>query len=42
VSAKRFLIKAIENNVKPEIINIDKSGANTAAKNHTIEEIIQI
>jgi len=27
----RFLIKAIESNVKPELINIDKSGANTAA-----------
>ena len=31
ISAQRFLIKAIENNVKPELINIDKSGANIAA-----------
>ena len=31
ISAQIFLIKAIENNVKPELINIDKSGANTAA-----------
>lgn len=27
--AQNFLIKAIENNGKPEIINIDKSVANT-------------
>jgi putative transposase len=31
ISAQRFLIKAIESNFKPELINIDKSGANTAA-----------
>lgn len=31
VSAQRFLIKAIENNGKPELINIDKSGSNTEA-----------
>jgi len=31
ISAQRFLIKAIENNGKPELINIDKSGSNTAA-----------
>lgn len=31
ISAQSFLIKAIENNGKPEIINIDKSGANTSA-----------
>ena len=31
ISAQRFLIKAIESNGKPELINIDKSGANTAA-----------
>ncbi len=31
ISAQRFLIKAIESNSKPELINIDKSGANTAA-----------
>jgi len=31
ISAQRFLIKAIESNVKPELINIDKSGSNTAA-----------
>jgi len=31
ISAQRFLIKAIDNNIKPELINIDKSGANTAA-----------
>ena len=31
LSAQSFLIKAIENNGKPELINIDKSGANTAA-----------
>ncbi|PHS07184.1 MAG: IS6 family transposase [Kordia sp.] len=29
-SAQKFLNKAIENNGKPRIINIDKSGANTA------------
>jgi len=28
MSAQSFLIKAIENNGKPELINIDKSGAN--------------
>jgi putative transposase len=31
ISAQKFLIKAIENNVNPELINIDKSGANKAA-----------
>jgi len=31
LSAQSFLIKAIENNGNPELINIDKSGANTAA-----------
>ena len=31
LSAQSFLIKVIENNGKPELINIDKSGANTAA-----------
>ena len=31
ISAQRFLIKAIENNIKPELINIDKSGSNTEA-----------
>ena len=31
ISAQRFLIKAIESNVQPELINIDKSGSNTAA-----------
>jgi putative transposase len=31
MSAQSFLIKAIENNGKPELINIDKSGANTSA-----------
>jgi len=31
ISAQRFLIKTIDSNVKPELINIDKSGANTAA-----------
>jgi len=31
ISAQRFLIKAIESNSKPELINIDKSGAHTAA-----------
>ena len=31
ISAQRFLIKAIERNSKPVLINIDKSGANTAA-----------
>ena len=31
ISAQRFLIKAIENNGKPELINIDKSGSNTEA-----------
>ncbi len=30
-AALRFLTKAIERNVKPGLINIDKSGANTAA-----------
>ena len=29
--AQRFLIKAIASNGKPELINIDKSSANTAA-----------
>ncbi len=31
ISAQKFLIKAIENNVNPELINIDKSGTNKAA-----------
>ena len=31
MSAQSFLIKAIVNNCKPNIINIDKSGSNTAA-----------
>lgn len=31
ISAQNFLIKAIESNVKPELINIDRRGANTAA-----------
>jgi len=31
ISAQRFLIKAIDNNGKPELINIDKSGANKSA-----------
>lgn len=31
LSAQSFLIKAIENNGKPELINIDKSRANTSA-----------
>ena len=31
ISAQRFLIKSIENNIKPELINIDKSGSNTEA-----------
>jgi len=31
ISAQRFLIKAIENNIKPELINIDKSESNTEA-----------
>ncbi len=31
ISAHKFLIKAITNNGKPELINIDKSGANTSA-----------
>ena len=31
VSAQSFLIKAISNNGKPELINIDKSGANKHA-----------
>jgi putative transposase len=31
LSAQSFLIKVIENNGKPELINIDKSGSNTAA-----------
>ena len=31
MSAQSFLIKAIENNGKPELINIDKSGANKHA-----------
>ena len=31
ISAQRFLIKAIDNNnIKTELINIDKSGSNTA------------
>ena len=31
MSAQSFLIKAIINNYKPRVINIDKSGSNTAA-----------
>ena len=31
ISAQKFLIKAIENNGRPDLINIDKSGSNTAA-----------
>ncbi len=31
ISAHKFLIKAITDNGRPELINIDKSGANTAA-----------
>ena len=31
MSAQSFLIKAIENNGKPELINIDKSGSNSSA-----------
>ena len=31
ISTQRFLIKAIERNVKPELINIDKRASNTAA-----------
>ena len=31
MSAQSFLIKAINQNGVPEIINIDKSGANTSA-----------
>ena len=31
MSAQSFLIRAIENNGKPELINIDKSGSNKGA-----------
>lgn len=31
MSAQSFLIKAVENNGKPELINIDKSGASKSA-----------
>ena len=31
MSAQSFLIKAINNNYKPRVINIDKSGSNIAA-----------
>jgi len=31
MSAQSFLIKAISNNCRPKVINIDKSGSNTAA-----------
>ncbi|WP_123875930.1 DDE-type integrase/transposase/recombinase [Flavobacterium araucananum] len=31
MSAQSFLIKAIGNNFRPRVINIDKSGSNTAA-----------
>lgn len=31
MSAQSFLIKAIANNYRPRVINIDKSGSNTAA-----------
>ena len=31
ISAHKFLIKAITDNGKPELINIDKSGANSSA-----------
>ena len=33
ISAHKFLIKAITNNGKPELINIDKSGTNKSAIN---------
>ena len=32
ISAQSFLIKERENNLKPELINIDKSGSNSSAK----------
>jgi len=44
-SAQKFLNKAIKNNGKPRIINIDKSGANTAGirtwnkRNHSIKKV---
>ena len=44
-SAQKFLNKAIVNNGKPRIINIDKSGANTAGiqtvnkRNHSVKKI---
>ena len=47
ISAHKFLIKAITNNGKPELINIDKSGANTSAiklynrRNHSTIKIRQ-
>ena len=44
-AAKRFLNKAAKNNGEPEKINIDKSGANTAAinaYNKTNERSIEI
>ncbi|WP_394369538.1 DDE-type integrase/transposase/recombinase [Flavobacterium endoglycinae] len=31
VSARSFLIKAVNNNCRPTIVNIDKSGCNTSA-----------
>ncbi|PWJ88105.1 DDE superfamily endonuclease [Flavobacterium araucananum] len=31
MSAQSFLIKAISNNYKPQVIHIDKNGSNTAA-----------
>ena len=44
-SAQKFLNKAIKNNGKPRIINIDKSGANTAGiktwnkRSHSIKKV---
>ena len=43
MSAQSFLIKAINNNSKPRVINIDKSGSNTGAikvyNKHSISKI---
>jgi len=41
ISAQNFLIKAIERNIKPELINSDKSGANTAAKTIQSEKLFK-
>ncbi len=40
ISAHKFLIKAIADNGRPELISIDKSDANSSAINYIIGEIV--